>query len=372
MPVVRVRRSPRRLATAGDEIQLLDAPRRARSIQDADDDALAVVAGDDRDAEVDLDLAPAALHAHTEAAVLRAAPLGDVELGQDLDARHDLAHVPIEPLLTQAEMRLAQHAIDAEPQREPRRLHLEVDIAAVNLDRVRQNLAKQVVGPAAELLVGGGRCRDGRLGGHEVRKAQRLAERLRRIRVGLVQPTIGLLNRPVRGGHDRDRVSGQPPEVVDHLCRGRVVHRHRQRPPDLRHRQDHVATCVAGIDQPREAAVDEHLVQIEERHLELLAQHLPHRLVSDVVQFEEDFAERELQRLLLQQRMLELQTGDGALGNQEFAEPGAIGTGRGLRGIGRALTHSTILTPAACEGRQVRRLYARHVTPCRDSSFRSA
>ena len=96
-------------------------------VEDADDRVLAVDARHDRDAEVDR----LARHAQLEAAVLRHALLGDVELRHDLDARDDRA---VELLGDRPHRRL-QHAVDAVLHVDRVVLRLDVDVARAPLDR---------------------------------------------------------------------------------------------------------------------------------------------------------------------------------------------------------------------------------------------
>ena len=87
-----------------------------------------------RDAHVDR----AAGDAQADAAVLRQAFFGDVELRHDLDARdqqrRDRALRP---------QHLAQHAVDAEAHDEPVLVRLDVDVGGVFLDRLRQHRIDQ-------------------------------------------------------------------------------------------------------------------------------------------------------------------------------------------------------------------------------------
>ena len=72
-----------------------------------------------------------ALQAHADAAVLRAAALGDVQLRQQLDAADDR--------LVQLRRRLgggAQHAVHAKARREPAAVRLQVDVAGARVVRV--------------------------------------------------------------------------------------------------------------------------------------------------------------------------------------------------------------------------------------------
>jgi hypothetical protein len=96
-------------------------------VQQTQDDALAVAGWDRRDADVD----GAAGHAQRDAAVLRQALLGDVELRHDLDARHHQRRHGAPGL-----QHLAQHAVDAEADHEPVLERLDVDVRGVFLHRL--------------------------------------------------------------------------------------------------------------------------------------------------------------------------------------------------------------------------------------------
>ncbi len=98
-------------------------------VEQAQHDALAVPRRDRRDAHVD----GAARDSQRDAAVLRQALLGDVELRHDLDARHDERRDGAFRL-----QHLAQHAVDAEPHRHAVLERLDVNVRGVVLDRLRQ------------------------------------------------------------------------------------------------------------------------------------------------------------------------------------------------------------------------------------------
>ena len=83
------------------------------------------IAGHDGDAEVD----GAPVVAHAEAAVLRHAPLGDVEFGHDLDTRDDGGVM----LLRDRFHRLLQHAVDAVLDDDRIVASLDVDVAGTPL-----------------------------------------------------------------------------------------------------------------------------------------------------------------------------------------------------------------------------------------------
>ena len=71
------------MSVSSVEAELVEVERDAALVEDAHHDRFAVHRRHGGHAQVDL----LALHAQPDAAVLRQAPLGDVEVGHDLDAR---------------------------------------------------------------------------------------------------------------------------------------------------------------------------------------------------------------------------------------------------------------------------------------------
>ena len=99
-------------------------------VQDTQHHALAVAGRDGRDAHVHR----AAGDPQADAAVLRQALLGDVELRHDLDARdHQRRHGAL------GLQHFAQHAIDAEAHDQAVLERLDVDVRGVFLDRLREH-----------------------------------------------------------------------------------------------------------------------------------------------------------------------------------------------------------------------------------------
>ena len=116
-------------------------------VEDAQHDRLAVDARQRDDADVDL----ATLDGQPDAAVLGQAPLGDVEVGHDLDARDDAAdHAPGHG------GRAGEHAVDAEAHAHLVALGLEVDVRCALLDRLGDDRVhelddRRVVGGLAQV-----------------------------------------------------------------------------------------------------------------------------------------------------------------------------------------------------------------------------
>ena len=126
------------------EPQLVELLADRLLVEDTDDGVLAVHARHHRDAEVDA----LAAHAHLEAAVLRHALLGDVELRHDLDAGDDRA---VEALVDRPHRRL-QHAVDPVLHVHRIVLRLDVDVAGPALDR---GIERRVDEPDDRTLIGG-------------------------------------------------------------------------------------------------------------------------------------------------------------------------------------------------------------------------
>src|SRR5580765_5393012 len=116
------------------EFEVGKGARRTGPVQDADDDALARVARDHRDAQIDHRAGSVAFELEPEAAVLRPAALRNIELRENLDARDDFPHASIQRLLQSSEWRLAEHAIDAKTHVQACRQHFEMDVAATVLN----------------------------------------------------------------------------------------------------------------------------------------------------------------------------------------------------------------------------------------------
>ena len=71
----------------------------------------------------------------------------------------------------------------------------------------------------------------------------------------------------------------------------RIVHRHDQRVADARDRHDERAPREAWVDERVEGSVQPDRVQVEEVDVQLQAERLPHLLLGDVLQPDDDLAE---------------------------------------------------------------------------------
>jgi hypothetical protein len=102
---------------------------------EAQDDLLAEERGEHRHAELHLLVAG---HLHLDAAVLRQATLGDVEVRHHLEPRGDRVLQPQRRLHD-----LVEHAVDAEADPEHLLVGLDVDVACPLADRVGQQRVHQ-------------------------------------------------------------------------------------------------------------------------------------------------------------------------------------------------------------------------------------
>ena len=199
------------------EPQLVELLADRFLVENTDDRVLAVHARHDRDAEVDR----LARQPQLEAAVLRHALLGDVELRHDLDARDDRA---VEALVDRPHRRL-QHAVDAVLHVHRVVLRLDVDVAGAPLDggvdrRVdeaddRARVGRQLLD--GELLVAGVVLAQDL----ELEALGRFLEHARRA-LALLQDR---LDRRGRSDRDPDRRRQQQRQLVDHRQVGRIATR---------------------------------------------------------------------------------------------------------------------------------------------------
>ena len=113
------------------EAELRHVELQVRLVEEPEHDLLAEHGRKGGDAEVHLLVAG---ELHLDAAVLRQAALGDVELRHDLEARGDGVLEPQRRL-----HHLVQHAVDAEPDAERLLVRLDVDVAGALADGVGQD-----------------------------------------------------------------------------------------------------------------------------------------------------------------------------------------------------------------------------------------
>ena len=157
------------LSSRAREPELAHLQQAAVARQQADDGALAMLRRHGRDADVDL----AASDADARRAVLRQAPLGDVEAGENLDARD-------QRLRRDAVRRRqrAQQAVDAHAHHEPGAERLDMDVAGAQIDRALQEIVERAhhrraageIAQALDVVVGLLRDAAARFGLHSHRR----------------------------------------------------------------------------------------------------------------------------------------------------------------------------------------------------------
>ena len=249
------------------EAQLGELLAHRLLVENTDHRVLAVHARHHRDAEVD----GLARHAQPEAAVLRHALLGDVELRHHLDARQDRA---VKPLGDRPHRRL-QHAVDAVLHVHRIVLRLDVDVAGAPLDRgvdgrvdqpddraavARQPLDGQVVFAGLVLLEDLDLEFFGRLVEHALRA------------LALLQHA---LDRRARADHHAHRRAENHRQLVDHRQVGRIRHDDHQRLAVAAVRHEAVAQHQVRGNRSEQLLIDPELVHVEE--LEAIALGQPAR-----------------------------------------------------------------------------------------------
>src|SRR2546427_8758599 len=199
-----------------------------RAVEDAEHDTLAVERGEGRDAEIDL----APHEPQLDAPVLRQAPLGDVELRHDLDARHDRRLQPPRRCL-----HVVQHAVDAVADLELVLEGLDVDVRGALLDRAADEQVHE--------------ANDRRLGGEVAQVvaillvvAEDLELRVVRLRGRAPRGVPAAVDRLERFEHVAlarearlDLEPGGELEALDRVVVGGGGHRHGERAVRLRERQ---------------------------------------------------------------------------------------------------------------------------------------
>jgi hypothetical protein len=148
-PFARLRRSPPSTTKAspashGACRQPLDHRRRqiqgshgvggAAGIEDPDDGVLAIVAGDHRYPEIHRHDPAIGLHPGAKAPILRPAPFGDVQGGEDLDARQDFYPLAAQVVGKGTEVEMLQHAVDAKAHLQPGVDRLEMNVGGAAVD----------------------------------------------------------------------------------------------------------------------------------------------------------------------------------------------------------------------------------------------
>ena len=297
------------------EAELVEVERQVALVEDSEHDLLAEQRRQRRDAEVDDPVA----HLQLDAAVLRHAALGDVELRHDLDAR-DERRLHLERRLHDLE----QRAVDAVAHPDLVLERLEVDVARAPLHRVGQDAVDQLDDR---------RVVDLRLGGASPLPAPRRPRRLRPLASMSLRRLCSScwssarsasrsasrsVNSPAMTGKRSYRVmnlrSSSSAEV------GRVGHRDGERAALALEREDQVLGRQVGGDQLEDPGVDLEAGEVHRRHAVLPRQDLGELDLGDEAELDQDVAQPVLARLLLGQGLRELLPREETLAQQDLAE----------------------------------------------------
>jgi len=305
------------------EPELRQVEGQVALVENTQHDLLAEEHRQHRHTEVD-DAVP---HLQLQAAVLRHPPLGDVELGEDLDARGEGRLHPERGL-----HHLEQRAVDpvADPQLELE--GLDVDVARPPADGVGQEAVDELDDRRVVDLRLGGRLVFQLLDDLDVLALPLhvLQDFLELLVAALVVP---LDDRPegVLPGQDReDIVPGDELQILDQAHVGRIGHRHGQRPPLALERQHHLLGGEIAGNQLEDLGIDVEPREVHRRHPVLPGEDLGDLDLGDQPQPGEDVPEPLPRGALLRERLITLLACQESLADQHFTEllgPGGQGGG---------------------------------------------
>ncbi len=293
------------------EAQLRHVEHQVVLVEKPADDLLAEEGRQDADAVVELLHLRGELHLDLDAPVLREAFLGDVELGEDLDARRDRF---LE--LARRVHHLRQHAVH--PVADPVLLlvGLDVDVGGAALDGVRQDDVDEPDDGSLfpfldELLEVDGvllflvHDLERGVGGVDGRHLLHDLLQLEGVR-GAVVPVDRVLEGDL-GSDDRlDVVAGHELQVVHREDVRRVGHRDGERRARLVDRQDVVLARDVRRDQLQDVRVDLEVRQVDRRDAELRRQRLRDVVFGDEAEPHERLTQLHPRVLLLLERQREL------------------------------------------------------------------
>ena len=265
-------------------------------------------------------------HLQLDAAVLRHAALGDVQLRHDLEARDERRlelHRRLHDLL--------QRAVDAVAHADVVLEALEVDVRRAALHRIREDGVDELDDRRILHLRGERRGGDVLLlllddldvAFHVVDDGQEVGD----LRVGgaLVQLLDRALERELAADDREDVVARDELQVLEDAEVRRVRHGDGERAAVALEGEDEVLDRQVGGDQLGDARVDLELRQVDRRHLVLPRQHLRELGLLDEAELDEVVADAGAVLLLLLERLVELLARDEPLADEEIAK--AFGAG---------------------------------------------
>ena len=125
----------------------------------------------------------------------------------------------------------------------------------------------------------------------------------------------------MRCGHHGDDTARRAIQVLDRGALGRIVHADRQRLAGRRNRDDGVSSSVVAVDDLAQPSIERHSLEVEVWNLQLNRQRLAHAGVVDIAKFDQHLTERPMRLLLRRERVLELLRRDGAVSDEDVAQP---------------------------------------------------
>jgi hypothetical protein len=315
------------------DAERLEVEREVALVEDAEHHLLAEQRGERRHAEVD-DLLP---HLELDAPVLRHAPLGDVEGGEDLEAR-DERRLELHRRLHD----LVQRAVDAEAHAHLVLEALDVHVARPALHRLgedgvdephhRRLVDGRGVEAAGAVVLGVLEQLDVAVGAVDLGE-QRLHLALRLLVGGLVVLLDEGAERELARDDRIDVVAGDELEVVDDAGVARVDDGHGERAPLALEREHRVLHRQLGGDELEHARVDLEARQVDGGQAVLPGERLGELDLGDEAELDQTVAQAPAGLLLLREGARELLARDEPLADEELAQALAVG-GEGDGGCG--------------------------------------
>ena len=291
--------------------QLLEREEHVRLVQETHDDALAEEHRDDAHAHVHL----TAAHLELDAAVLRDAALGDVEVGEDLDAADDRG---LEPVHLGRHGGLLQDAVDPVADRDLVLVRFDVDVRGPLVDRLDDDLVDQLddarlLGHLEQVLAALDR---GSAAGQVVGPDHLVQGVAAEAEVGLDQ----LLDVVPRREHRLDVETGAEPQVVEDVevegvAGGDVEDAVLARDGDEALPVDHLRR-----QRPKDLRRDDDVRELDERQMQLVGHQLQHLALGEEPELDDRAVEPQPLRTLQGDGVAELLFGQQAVDQQKLGE----------------------------------------------------
>ena len=311
------------------EPQLPDADLDVVFVEDPHHDRLAVVGGQDADAEIVV----FAVGGELDPAVLRASAFGDVELGENLDAGE---HRP-----QQAAGRvvaLYQTAVDAVTDADPVFEGLDVDVARPQLHRLGDDQVDKLHhrGVGVVFLGRGGLLLDCRLGEVDGGVGELLEHRVGALAVGEAVVAVDRLDDLLADSERHlDLAIQDKPQLLLRVHVGGIAGGNAERAARLREREDGVFAGHALRKELHDLLGHGDFGEVDELEAVGLGQHLHHLCGVGVPEPDHLVVDLLARCARHPQRLRELLGGDEALGDEDLGEcVGWHGGGSGRRGRG--------------------------------------